>query len=128
MSFEELKFKNITDIPGVSFYQCISLKHIENLLYNIQKIGNSAFNECTSLLTVTISSLCVSMNTAFYRCTSLLYIKCLPSVPPNIGYDEFSYTNNCYIYVPDNSVSQYKSASFWSSYSSRIKALSEFTE
>jgi hypothetical protein len=40
-----------------------------------------------------------------------------------LGSSAFGSTNNCPIYVPSGSVSNYKSATNWSSYSSRIQAI-----
>ena len=48
--------------------------------------------------------------------------------PPTITSSSLSSTNNCPIYVPDDSVDAYKAASNWSALASRIKPLSEFVE
>lgn len=64
----------------------------------------------------------------FWWCTKLKWVKCLATTPPTLDQEAFTDTNNTFkIYVPDASVSTYQSASNWSNYSSRIKALSTFS-
>ena len=66
-------------------------------------------------------------NMAFYGCKGLQWVKLLPTTPPTWG-------NNCLgaatltfpIYVPDESLEAYKTATGWSNYADRYKPLSEF--
>lgn len=64
-------------------------------------------------------------NNAFYNRTNLTSITCLAETPPtlNTNTNAFDNTNNCPIYVPENSVDAYKAA--WSKYASRIQAIPE---
>ena len=48
--------------------------------------------------------------------------------PPAFGVGVFGSSNNCPIYVPDESVEAYKNATNMSGYASRIKPLSEYVE
>jgi hypothetical protein len=48
--------------------------------------------------------------------------------PPTFGSGVFNSSNNCPIYVPDESVEAYKNATNMSDYASRIKPLSEYVE
>lgn len=116
------------------FEQCTSLSSV-TLNEGLEVIGNNAFRGCTSLTSVTIPSTVANMYmSVFSGCTSLEYVKSLPTTPPIIGSADsigthaapFNNTNNCPIYVPDESVEAYKSANIWSDYKSRIKPLSEF--
>ena len=87
------------------------------------------FTECKKLIEATLPTTVTSIGFATFRsCSSLQYVKILASVPPALGDDAFSYTNNCPLYVPDSSVNAYKAATNWSNYASRIKPLSQFTE
>lgn len=91
-------------------------------------IENSRFINVITLTSVTIPS---SVNKieqyAFNGCTSLQSITCLAIIPPILsrvglgtGYIlPFDNTNNCPIYVPEESVNAYKTA--WPTYASRIK-------
>lgn len=88
------------------------------------------FKNCTSLLTAIIPNTIQTMSgSVFEGCCSLKWIKVLADTPPSLTASYgLSNTNNCTIYVPDDSVSAYQTATNWSTYSSRIKPLSEFTE
>ena len=49
-----------------------------------------------------------------------------PTTPPTLGGTSiFDNMNNNPIYVPDNSVTAYQTAQYWSEYASRIKPISE---
>ena len=63
------------------------------------------------------------------------YIKCMPTTPPSIVAANttdkiLDGTNDCLIYVPDESVEAYKAANNWSEeyIVNRIKPISEFVE
>ena len=78
----------------------------------------------TSLTSLTLGSgLEYIGNTTFYNRTNLTSITCLAETPPtlNTNTNAFDNTNNCPIYVPENSVEAYKAA--WSKYASRIQAI-----
>lgn len=93
-------------------------------------IENSRFINVITLTSVTIPS---SVNKieqyAFNGCTSLQSITCLAIIPPILsrvglgtGYIlPFDNTNNCPIYVPEESVNAYKTA--WTKYADRIQAI-----
>ena len=89
---------------------------------NIEKIGKYAFYYCISLTSVTIgNSVTEIRGWAFYLCISLTSVYCKPTTPPAGG--SYMFGNDVSgkkIYVPRNSVSAYKSASYWSDYSSNI--------
>ena len=112
---------------------------------NIEKIGKYAFDYCTSLTSVTIGNsvteirgwafyFCISLTSvtigngvteiwhdAFYVCSSLTSVYCKPTTPPAGGSNMFtSNASGLKIYVPRASVNAYKSASYWSDYSSYI--------
>ena len=61
---------------------------------------------------------------AFYQCSSLTSITVNATTPPTLdGIDCFDSTNNCPIYVPEESADAYKTATNWSEYASRIQAI-----
>lgn len=118
------------------------------MLDGIATIGNNAFSVCSSLASVEIPNSVISIvDNAFYQCTSLTSIEIPNSVtslggyaflgcsalesvtvrattPPTLGTGVFpSTSNNLKIYVPSASVSAYKAATNWSSYSSKIQAI-----
>ncbi|MBE6197630.1 MAG: leucine-rich repeat domain-containing protein [Rikenellaceae bacterium] len=89
---------------------------------DITEIKAYAFYNCTSLTSVTIGNSVTSIgNWAFIDCTSLKSVYCKPTTPPTGGIDMF-YDNASgrKIYVPAGTESKYKSARYWSDYSSYI--------
>ena len=69
---------------------------------SITEIGDNAFQDCEALVSFTIEA----------------------TTPPTLGADAFDNTNDCPIYVPSASVEAYKAANNWSTYASRIQAIS----
>ncbi|WP_148364453.1 MULTISPECIES: leucine-rich repeat domain-containing protein [Bacteroidaceae] len=136
---------NIKKIGGRVFAGCISLKRM-TIPSSIETIESGVFDGCTSLLTVDIPSTyipavfpdsmfkgCSSLTslieipdtvitigqTTFMGCCSLEGVKMKGTTPPTLGYGVFNDTTFP-IYVPQEAVNTYKSASGWTSVSSRI--------
>lgn len=105
-----------------------SLGKIKELPYtqNYNKWG--VFSRCTNLKYCILPDTLQTIGQyALWGCTSLERIECHAVTPPSLAStNALESTNNCPIYVPDESVDAYKSASNWSSYASRIKPLSEY--
>lgn len=113
----------VTSIGYGAFYRCIRLTSV-TIPDSITSIGSYAFQNCTSLTSITIPSGVTSIKSeAFYNCTSLTSITVEATTPPTLGSSAFNKTNDCPIYVPAESVDAYKTATNWSSYASRIKAI-----
>lgn len=112
----------VTSIPDSAFTQCTSLTSI-NIPNNITSIGVSSFAFCTGLTSVTIPSSVTSIDQrAFESCSALTSFTCMATTPPTLGYMAF-YDTTTQIYVPSGSVEDYKAASRWSTYASRIQAI-----
>jgi hypothetical protein len=115
----------ITKINSTAFSQCYALEEFD-IPESVTTIGANAFVNCKALRHVVLPAGFTSMDwSVFQGCTSLEYIVCKPTTPPSCGNNCFS-GSTCNIYVPDESVEDYKTASGWTGYASRIKPMSEF--
>ena len=102
----------------------------EELQYftSITQLNQSCFEGCTQLTKVIVPEHVSLIYWASFRYNpNLLYIKILATSFVSLnGGNGFHQTNDCPIYVPDDLVETYKSASYWSQYASRIKGWSDF--
>lgn len=90
---------------------------------SITSIGWRGFASCSSLTSITIPKDVTSISSyAFGACRSLESVTVLATTPPTLGTNVF---NNCseslIIYVPSESVAEYKSA--WSAYADIIQPI-----
>lgn len=85
------------------------------------------FNYCLRLVnTPVIPSSVTSMNNTFWKCKSIKELTLLPITPPtNTSGTLMDCVSLESIYVPDESVDTYKTATGWSEFASKIKPLSE---
>lgn len=121
----------ITSIGSWAFGYCGSLSYVI-LPDNLTTIGESAFYGCSGLTSITIPSGVTSLGTnSFRNCSGFTSVTINAITPPTItpnGLGQYGYmfhnTNNCPIYVPAASVNTYKTATNWSTYASRIQAIS----
>ena len=122
---------NITIINKNAFHNCYDF-NITSLPASIILLDKASFANCSSIPYMDLSK-CSNLFSssspfnanAFYGCTSLNYIK-LPSIGiviPVNDIDSLPVQTN--IYVPDDLVDSYKSATNWNSIASRIHGYSE---
>ena len=109
-SLRTVNLPNVTSIGNQVFESCNSLTSID--LPNVISIGNYTFNGCTSLTKIIIgtdiSGTCTLVNTKAFSNTPIA-------------------SGSGYIYVSDDKVDTYKSASNWSTYSAQIKSVNELS-
>ena len=118
---------SVTDMNR-TFYGCSSLVNapiigegVTNMYY--------AFRGCTSLVNAPIIPNNVTdMNGTFYGCTNIDGVFVIKPVTPPKYTSTFNNVNVVAIYVPDESVDVYKTASGWSSHSSKIYPISQLPE
>ena len=97
-----------------------------NLPDTLISIGNYAFYGCTALPEITLPAGVTSIGfSAFGRCSSLQYIRIEATTPPTLASTNAIPSTIGAIYVPDESVAAYQSATNWSSFASKIKGISE---
>ena len=106
-----------------AFALCINLKNII-LPDKLRSIEQGAFSRCSSLKEINIPSSVESIKVdAFGNCDNLHTVYCWPTTPPSNNGKIFGTTENITIYVPQASLNDYKSAKYWSTYASNIKAM-----
>ena len=151
-SLTTIDLPECTFINSYAFSDCTSLTTVN--LPECYSIGSNAFSSCTSLTTIDLPK-CTSIGSnAFENCTNLATID-LPECT-TLGYQAFlnctnlttvnlsnnqvvtlkninAFNNSAisrrtgYIYVPDNLVDSYKTATNWYTYANQIKPISELS-
>lgn len=147
-SFDELDdFVNVTSLSANAFNGCPNLVSVgtqniitlgdqvfygsnniqQLILPNVKTIGTYQMRYNSALNFLDIGANCSWIATrGFSDCPNVAAIICRNVNPPGLDYNTSLATNSCPIYVPDEAVETYKTASVWSSYASRIKPLSEY--
>lgn len=117
---------SVTYIGNDSFSYCGALKNVK-IGNGISIVENHAFSYNTSLKTIDVGTGVTELYPwAFGGCSALQYIIMRPINPPIMSStSSLTSTNNCPIYVPNNSVDTYKTATNWTTVASRIHPLSE---
>ena len=139
---------SVTNIGDYAFYYCYSLVSV-SIPNSFISIGNNAFRNCYSLASIIMSSSVISINNyAFYYCYSLASVV-IPNSVTSIGnytfysckgmaiYDFTNHTSvptladtyafygimsDCKIKVPASLLNEWKAATNWSNYASKIIA------
>ena len=146
-SLESIDLSNVTEIAGAGLKETYSLESVvltsivairQNAFFksgikhivlgeNLTTVEYQAFAQ-TKLDSITYpASLTTMGGSELSDTTTPRWAKCLATTPPT-GCNAWSFKNGgTYpIYVPDESLTTYKTASGWSSYSSRLFPLSQF--
>jgi hypothetical protein len=145
---------SVTSIGSSSFYNASAMASVVNCP-NLTSLGVKAFTFSGIVGVVDLGSITELKNEAtgqwygiFQNCTSMRYAILPPTLakieaytfkscskleafvfknttPATLSSSAFESTNNCPIYVPNDSLDTYKTASVWSTYSNRIKPISQ---
>ena len=110
----------ITSIGTYAFAACYSLESL-TIPSGVTSIGNNAFQYCYSIASLTIpSGLSTIPTKAFHGCYGMSeYHFEETTVPTLASTDAFGYIqDDCIIYVPSASLSDYQTANIWSDYAS----------
>ena len=113
---------NVTTIGSCAFDDCTSLTSV-TIPDSVTKIGSSAFDGCGSLTAVTIGNGVTEIgDRAFWFCSNLASVYCKSTTPPILGGKDVFNSNAAdrKIYVPYQSLNDYKTAEYWSDYAYAI--------
>lgn len=119
-NLKKVNFPALTHIYPYAFRNCSSLETVD--FPQINAIDNMAFYGCGNLKTIILrreDTICELMLNAFANCYHM-------EGTTHATYNPTG-AKDGYIYVPDDLVDSYKSATNWSAYASQIKPLSEYT-
>lgn len=116
-----------TSIEDYCFQQCSNLTTIEGV-ENVETIGAQSFYLCESLQKIELNNIKSIGASAFANNISLKEFIIRVSAPPTLGTGAFNGTHAAFFYVPDDALSDYKSATNWSEFADRIRPLSEYVE
>ena len=106
----------------VSIFAGTDITSFDEMVYftGLTRIEEGVFADCEELESLTIpETVTVIGDNAFNGCTSLEAVTLTSSTPPAIGTDAFANTGDCPIMVPDGAEEEYASA--WSEYENRIE-------
>ena len=122
-NLEKVTLGNGTKKIGISaFEECSKLCDI-NFPTELETIDNYAFTNCTSLTNITLPERLKSIGSvAFGGCSNLSKITCSATTPPaGSDYMFDGISPNVKIYVPSESLEDYKSAQYWSEYAAHFE-------
>ena len=121
VSLQRIYLPKLKEIRNGTFLSCTSLSEID--FPSVEGINTYAFRECTSLKVVKLSVCSYIASTAFYGVGKMqsvyLYSNSVVYIPNKNTVQAEK------IYVPASLVDAYKSANYWSVYSSQIFPISE---
>ena len=134
INLKSLDTSNVTTMAYM-FYNCSILTNIDLSNFNTSKTTSMSnmFNTCRSLESIDLSvfdaSKVTNMSSMFYNCNNLKKVIINNPVVFNLRTTVFLSTpindGTGFIYVPDDLVETYKSATNWSTYADQIKGMSE---
>lgn len=131
ISLSELNAPNAENIYGYAFNFCCNLKDVN--ISKVKSIGAGAFKYCILLQKIIMPSVTSISENAFDSCLLLKDVILKSSSIVNL-LNANAFQNNPiakgtgYIYVLDELVDSYKTATNWSVYAEQIRPMSEYVE
>ena len=116
--------EGVTSLGLYCFNYCTSLTSI-TLPESVTSLGGLCFERCSSLISITIPESVTSIGIQCFRyCSSLTLFTVLPAIPPTLGGGAFAFVHTPFnIKVRSPYVNDYKTATNWIDYSSKISAI-----
>ena len=117
----------ITEIGNSCLQGMNALQKVEFGNAQIESIGTSAFNECTSLGTIEIPETVTRIKDQAFAKVNCKSIFVYPKEPPNLKYNNTfqGIWSDCVIYVPHGCLAAYQAATNWSDYASHMVEMPE---
>ena len=115
----------VTEIGTEAFYSCKNISGILTIPDSVTTIGERAFYNCSGLNSSLMIGASVTTigESAFENCSKLYSITIKATVPPTLGgVNCFANTGTGYIYVPSANLEEYKVATNWDQYATRLYA------
>lgn len=123
-----VSFPNATDMRSYAFNYCSAL--VEVNVPKVELLANGCLTNCTALEVISLPAAKTIYNYSFSNCTKLRALLMPGTVIPTVQASVFTGTKIAnktgYIYVRDDLVSQYKTATNWSALASQIRPISEW--
>ena len=114
---------SVKTIESEAFAGCKALAQI-TIPEGVKKISEYLFYDCQSLTKVYLpKSTQIIREEAFCKCSSLAELYCQAQTPPQCDIWAFEFVPAFTIYVPWQSVDNYKNADGWSEYADRIQPI-----
>lgn len=113
---------SVTTIGSDAFYNCSAIELLE-LPNSVEKIGKNAFSQCVNLNFATVGTGVTTIESgAFANCSMLKAFYCLATAVPTTDSNSFSGSKpeSITLYVPNESVTAYKSQSPWKSFATAL--------
>ena len=131
------KLKNLTSLESLTymgayaFAYCSSLSELS--LPNLTTLGQYVFEYCSSLNKIDTSKITTINSNVFYNCINLRAVILRNTSRATLSnINAFNNTpvasGDGYIYVPKSLVSSYQTASNWSVFSSKFRAIEDYPE
>ena len=112
-----------TSINNYAFENCSSLTSV-TIPNGVTSIGNHAFDGCYGLTNIVIPSNVTNLGElTFYNCGHLESFTVMATTPPSMNSIFGGEMSTPTIYVPSASVNDYKAATNWSTYASDIEPI-----
>lgn len=127
-----VEFPNVTSLEDQAFSTCSSLTTAK--FPSVTNVGYAAFSSCPQLTTLDCSNVTNVGSSAFVNCGKFnrfiirtdSFVATLSNTNAFVGTPIASGTG--YIYVPDDLVNSYKTATNWAVFEDQIKGISELEE
>ena len=112
---------NLTSVDLSPLSGMVEVTDLSYFLYGCERLTSIDLRPLSGMIKVT------DLSDLLCNCTKLKYILIANTTPWPISTYTFYNTNSCPIYVPDELVETYKTATNWIYQSSRIKPMSDFS-